>query len=101
MRELFIYYRIQLDQLIAARAAVVAMLAELMAAHAHLQARLLHRPQAVDGPQTWMETYATDPVHCPDGITTALQSEIESRAARLAPFIQGARHVEVFVTCVS
>lgn len=101
MRELFIYYRIQLDQLIAARAAVVAMQAELMAAHAHLQARLLHRPQAMDGLQTWMETYSTDPAHRPEGVTPEVEADIESRAMSLVPFIQGARHAEVFVTCAS
>jgi Domain of unknown function (DUF4936) len=101
VRELFIYYRIHLDQLTAARAAVVSMQADLMAAHAHLQARVLYRPQAQGGFQTWMETYSTDPVRQPDGITVDLESAIESRAACLAPFIHGPRHVEVFVSCAS
>ena len=101
MRELFIYYRIQLDQLNAARAAVVAMQLDLMAAHAHLQARLLHRPTSQDGLQTWMETYTTDPAHRPHGITVDLEVAIETRAACLAPFIHGMRHVEVFVSCAS
>jgi Domain of unknown function (DUF4936) len=99
MRELFIYYRIQLDQIDAAQAAVVAMQAALTETHVQVRARMLFRPDVQDGLQTWMETYSTDRMQDPHGISLELQAEIESRAAVLAPFIHGARHVEVFHAC--
>jgi Domain of unknown function (DUF4936) len=99
MRELFIYYRIQLDQIDAARAAVLAMQAALTETHVRVRARMLFRPDVQDGLQTWMETYSTDRMQDPHGISLELQAEIESRAAALAPFIHGARHVEVFHAC--
>jgi len=107
MRELFIYYRIHLDHVDAARAAVLAMQLALMEAHGQIRARVLIRPEAHDRLQTWMETYSTHPTQSndcmqdPSGISPELQAEIESRAASLAPFIHGQRHVEVFHACAS
>jgi len=103
VRELFIYYRQQLVD--AAHAAawqdqVLAMQLSLQDRHPGLQARLLCRPEPVDGWQTWMETYAW-PGH-PGGVTTALQDEIEREARRLsAAAVSISRHIEVFTPCAS
>jgi LmbE family N-acetylglucosaminyl deacetylase len=99
VRELFIYYRVHLDHVAAAHAAVLAMQAALVEAHSDLRARVLRRPEVQDHLQTWMETYSSDRMRNPHGISADLQAEIESRAAHLAPFIHGQRHVEVFVAC--
>ena len=101
MRELFIYYRVELDHVPAALVAVHEMQARLIEARPNLRARLLYRPDTTDRLQTWMEIYATDFMQDPQGINVELQAEIESRAACLAPFIHGTRHVEVFVACAS
>ena len=101
MRELFIYYRIRSEDTASARAAVVEFQAELCRQHPHLQARLLCRPETIDNRQTWMETYSTDRMRDTVGISAELQSEIEARATVLAPFIDGARHTEAFIACVS
>ena len=101
MRELFIYYRVELDHVPAALAALRAMQARLIDARPHVRARMLYRPDTPDRLQTWMEIYSTDFMQHPQGISVELQAEIESRAACLAPFIHGTRHVEVFTACVS
>ena len=101
MRELFIYYRVELEHVSAALAAVREMQARLIEARPHLRARMLYRPDTPDRMQTWMEIYSTDFMQDPQGISVELQAEIESRAACLAPFIHGSRHVEVFVACAS
>jgi hypothetical protein len=46
-----------------------------------------------------METYATDPMTHPAGITPQLQTEIDAEARALAPLIDGPRHTEVFSPC--
>ena len=71
------------------------MQGELRSAHPGLQARLLERVDA-DGRITWMETYAFPAVAGPDGVDAATQKDIAERARPLAPFIDGARHVEAF-----
>ena len=102
MRELFIYYRVRRSNEVATRAAVTAFQARLKERHAVLIARLLQRPESSDGLQTWMETYRTDPMHQPAGVSPALQAEIEADAAeRLSAHIEGPRHVEAFVACAS
>ena len=69
--------------------------AELRATHTGLGARLLRRPHASNGLQTWMEIYArpTDP----RGVDEMLQAEIEARAVNHGKHLEGPRHVEVFV----
>lgn len=94
MRELFVYYRVNAALADAARAEVLRMQAELCARHDGLQARLLRRPCESDGLQTWMETYTLEGQ--PDGVSKAVQSEIEHAAEPLAPWIDGQRHSEVF-----
>ena len=102
MRELFIYYRLRSIDVAAARALVIDFQAQLRRHHPQLIARLLRRPDdAVDDRQTWMETYSTDPVREPAGVTAELQAAIEARAAVLAPLLDGPRHVEVFIASVS
>ena len=101
MRELFIYYRIRPNKNDAARAAVAEFQMRLRERHPFLRARLLCRPDSEDGRQTWMETYATDPMRDPLGISIDLQAEIETLAAALAPCIDGERHTEAFVACAS
>ena len=61
MTELFVYYRVRLEDAVAARAQVQALHTELRAVAPDLNARLLRRPDDADGQQTWMETYALDP----------------------------------------
>jgi hypothetical protein len=100
MRELFIYYRVHLQAVPAAKAAVVAMQARLRQRHPGLSARLLCRAEPDAAPtQTWMETYAIDPMTHPAGITPALQAEIDAEARVLAASIDGPRHTEAFRPC--
>lgn len=102
MRELFIYYRIRSHQAAQAGQAVASFQARLMQDHPRLRARCLRRPDAKDGLQTWMETYSTDPMTDPEGVSPTLQVEIEALAVvELHGLIDGPRHVEVFVTCAS
>jgi hypothetical protein len=100
-RELFIYYRVRLEDVDGANTARIAFHDGLRSAHPELVARCLCRPEITDGRQTWMETYSIDRMAHPDGISSELQAEIEARAATLRPFIDGARHTEVFIACAS
>lgn len=102
MRELFIYYRIEVSNAALALDAAQAMQYRLRTRFPTLAARLLRRsdePGAKpNNQQTWMEVYSF-----PDsgGISPALQAEIEAEAAALAPFTVGTRHIEAFVPCAS
>ena len=104
MRELFIYYRVHLQAVPAAKAAVDAMQAGLRQRPPGLKARLLCRAEVATVPdaaptQTWMETYAIDPMTHPAGITAELQAEIDAEARVLAAWIDGPRHTEAFRPC--
>ena len=102
MRELFIYYRVHLQAVPAATAAVVAMQARLRQRHPGLIARLLCRAEPDSAPtQTWMETYAIDPMTHAAGITPELEGEIDAEARVLARWIDGSRHTEAFCPCAS
>ena len=101
MRELFIYYRLRSIDAAAAQAVVLTCQDQLRAHCPPLIARLLRRPEETDGYQTWMETYTTDPLREPAGISPELQAEIERGAQALAPWLVGSRHTEVFITCAS
>jgi len=96
MRELFIYYRVRSGKALAAQDAVTQLQARLRTLSPRLIARLLRRPDEENELQTWMETYALD-----NGITEAMQAHIEAEAVALLPLIEGPRHVEAFVACVS
>lgn len=97
MRELFIYYRATIENAGVLHARVSGLQADLRTRHPGLQTRLLCRPEATDGLHTWMETYAAP--HHENGISDALQGEIEIAALALAPLIEGRRHVESFNAC--
>ncbi len=104
MRELFIYYRVDLQAVPAAMAAVAAMQAGLRQRHPGLSTRLLCRAELDGAPvtaptQTWMEIYAIDPMNHPAGITPELQAEIDTEARALAAWIDGERHIEAFRPC--
>jgi hypothetical protein len=95
---LFIYYRARPADAAALQAGMLAWHTNLQARHPGLQARLLRRPEPADGWHTWMEIYALP--QSPDGISTALQSDIEDAAVQLlARWQTSPRHVEVFVSC--
>lgn len=98
-RELYVYFRAALRRADAVQAAVTAMQAQLRSEIPGLQARLLQRIDASSGQHTWMETYAIDPAAGADGVTEALGSTIEQRAAAWRDLIEGTRHVEVFGAC--
>ncbi|MDP3822770.1 MAG: DUF4936 family protein [Burkholderiales bacterium] len=101
MPELFIYYRLDVADAPAAQAAVAVFQAGLLARYPWLKARLLRRPNATDGQETWMETYAADPALNTTGITPAIAAEIELAAAVLTPWLRGVRHIELFQACAS
>lgn len=96
MRRLFIYYRVALSDTAAAHEAVQRMQGELRERHPGLSTELWRRPEIKDAQQTWMEIYT----HA-DGIDAALEQRIEQAATPVQGWIQGGRHVEVFVPCVS
>jgi len=95
MRELYVYYRVREADAAEAQRDIEQLHDELRAAHPGLQVRLLRRPHASDGLQTWMETYAQ--AGHPRGVDEALQADIERRAERYRAHVEGPRHVEVFV----
>jgi hypothetical protein len=82
------------------QAKALALQADLRARHPGLQARLMRRGDAADGWHTWMETYAAP--SSANGVCDSLQREIETAAqTTLAALIEGPRHTESFVSCVS
>jgi len=96
-RQLFIYYRIAVADAAAAFAALQPVQQALCESHPGLQARLLRRTDvSSDGMCTLMETYRFDlPAQ---GVSERLQADIDAAAeAVLRPWLQGARHCEVFV----
>lgn len=99
MRELFIYYRIQVAEVSLALATVSQFQARLRVRHPGLSARLLRRPDEQDNTQTWMEIYSF--ALAEDGVTPEIESDIAAEATALSPFMTGTRHIEVFVPCAS
>ena len=105
MQELFVYYRVRSGDETGALSVVTAFQSRLRQRHPQLGARLLRRSGLGGGEQTWMETYAMNaqqgeqPPQQQDvaGVSEQLQQEIESMAAELAPYLDGPRHVEIFV----
>ena len=97
MRELFIYYRVHVAGEATACDIVSTFQAELRRRFPGLSTRLLRRPQALDGTQTWMEVYAVDALKNAGGITVEIEREIAAVALALAPCMEGGRHVEAFV----
>lgn len=101
MRELYIYYRVASGSAELARSRALAMQQQLCARHPGLRARLLRRPEESGGQQTWMETYAADPLLAPGGVDAALQAAIAAAAAEWHALIHGERHCEAFEPCAS
>lgn len=95
-RELYVYFRADRGQASAVRAAVTDMQARLRSEVPGLQARLLKRMESSGGQDTWMETYA---ISLAEGVTEALGSTIEQRAAAWRDLLDGQRHIEVFSSC--
>jgi hypothetical protein len=99
-RHLFVYYKVPADAVPNAAAAAQRAQQRLADRHPGLQAALLQRPEpGADDTRTVMETYDADPAHWPEGITRALQAEIETvMREALAPWLAAsARHLEVFI----
>jgi len=94
MRELFVYYRIETANTVAARAAVEAMHARLRGLHSGLVARLLVRDEDGSASPTWMEAYALP--GSAEGVDRRLEAAIEAAAAAWAHLLVGPRHVEAF-----
>ena len=97
-RELFVWYRVAVDQAERVRVEVDAMQRALEAQCPDLRARLLIRDDA-PGPQTWMETYAFGDVATSVDATRiddAMQARIEAAAAPIRHLLDGDRHVERF-----
>jgi hypothetical protein len=97
-REVFVYYRVRLEDLPAVVAAVDALHKRWREHYDGLACALLRReaePDLGSGVVTLMEVYKA-----PQGVALEWQTAIEASAsAALAPWRVGSRHVEVFVPC--
>lgn len=96
-RELFVYYRVAVGDEVPAAREVEALQAVLRRAVPGLGARLLRRPEAVDGLTTWMEVYAMSAQGEGGGVDAAVQARIEHEASQRLTCIAGPRHAEAFV----
>lgn len=95
-RRLFIYYRLKEHELRAACEAVRQVQQALQHDHRGLSAELLAGAGA-DGLRTVMETYVVDARINAGGVQEPLQAAIEAALqTAVRPWLQGARHVEVF-----
>ena len=91
-RQLFVYWKTGAAMASEAARASASMQAALMRQHEGLAATLFRRADDAGTLVTLMEVYASA-----EGIDAALQATIERAAAeRLARFLTGARHTEVF-----
>jgi hypothetical protein len=98
VREVFVYYRVRIEDLPAVLAAVDALHGRWRAQHVGLTCTLLRREAETDagaGTVTLMEVY-----QAPRGVPLEWQTAIEAVAsATLSPWLVGPRQVEVFVPC--
>jgi hypothetical protein len=91
--ELYFYWRARTGELEPALAAARALQHRLRERFPDLDARLLRRAEG--SPGTVMEIYA-----CPGGIDDARRRCLqEDGDTALAPWLDGPRHLEVFVPC--
>lgn len=99
MHELFIYYRVDAAHAAEATTRVLTWQREIGSAQPALRdARLLKRPGAQDGWHTWMETYVL--LLAPTGDDTVqLHGRLSRGPEGLRGWIDGERHLEVFVPC--
>lgn len=88
--DLYIYYRVRLEDAGALQARVSAM-QQRLAAECGVAGCLKRRPEEKDGRQTWMEVYLA----VPDGFETSLDAAVLQSA--LADLIDGPRHTEHFM----
>ncbi len=96
----YVYYKVAEADAQAHERAALAFQAELLKHHKalwpQLSARLMRRPEAIQGQHTWMEVYELGQAADPDRLP--IWTEIEQQAqAALGSRIQGTRHCEVFV----
>ncbi len=92
-RRHYVYYRVDEQDLAAALDGARAGIDVLCAGWPALHAELLRRPGSAAGQVTLMEVFDAGPA----GIDAAGAARIEATMTRhVAPWIRGARHVEVF-----
>lgn len=96
MRELFIYFKTHTEHEAQVRSHLHGMQRALRQAHPQLVTRLLMRPEASHGLHTWMEIYSGMPEL---GSGSRVDEAISQVADGLAPFMVGARKIEVFAVC--
>lgn len=89
MIDLYIYYKVAVDNAPALWPRVQAMQTAL-AAGTGVAGQLRRRPEADDGRQTWMEIYPAVTLDFDDALAGAVA------AAEIATLIDGPRHIEVF-----
>ena len=91
MQELYVYYQVEPDHLVAARAAFAQLCVELQHHLPGLQSRLLMRPAAPGAVQTWMEVHVWPAGHgtVPDDWPARIEGL--ARAGH-----SGLRHLELF-----
>ncbi len=97
--EIYIYYRIEAADEAAVQQRVEAFQRALRQEYPGLQTRLLRRLENSTAQVTLMETYAFLANGDTPVATTGLLASIERAAAAIAPFLQAARHAEVFEPC--
>jgi hypothetical protein len=93
MLDLYIYYQVKDADAAPLQVALAAMQAALAQRHA-VTCQLKRRPEARDGLQTWMEVYTATPA----GFEQVLDAAVAQ--ARLADWIAGPRHTEIFTDVV-
>lgn len=96
--ETYIYYRIEAADEGAVQRRVEEFQRALRQEYPGLQTRLLRRLESSAAQATLMETYAFT-ANGDTPAATDLLASIERAAAVIEPFLQGARHAEVFEPC--
>lgn len=91
---LYVYYRVEPQQLDAARASLVHAQAALQGDWPGLRAECMQRADTLEGdaPPTWMEVYRH-----PDGLSPACLADLRQRLADLPTGRIAGRHEERFV----
>jgi hypothetical protein len=96
-RQLFIYWRVAVVDLPAALRALCDWQSTLTAQYPGLRCWLYQRRDGLQADATVMESYALESAQQHAGIDEALRQQIDRAGqAALAPWLRGARKVEVF-----
>lgn len=90
MLDLYVYYKVREADGAQLAPRILAIQQQLGAQHG-VSASLKRRPQASNGCQTWMEVYPA----VADNFAALLEQAVIE--AGVAPLIEGARHIEVFM----